>query len=98
MARQWTAEERERQRSLIQTWEPWKRSTGAITPEGKQKSSMNSLKHGKYTKQQRQAKDGLQQLLKLAKKIRKNSDEQSQNELLSAIQDIERWIQLDSSN
>lgn len=44
--RQRTPEERERQRDLIKNWEPWKRSTGPMTPEGMQRSKLNALKHG----------------------------------------------------
>lgn len=44
--RNWTAEERQRQRELIQRWKPWMKSTGAKTFEGKKRSSQNSLKTG----------------------------------------------------
>jgi hypothetical protein len=44
--RNWTPEERQRQRELIQRWKPWKQSTGARTPEGKRKSSQNAYKTG----------------------------------------------------
>ena len=43
MARQWTEEQRARQAALIRSWQPWTRSTGARTPEGKRISSMNVL-------------------------------------------------------
>ena len=45
--RNWTPEQRQRQRELIQRWKPWEKSTGAKTPEGKKKSSQNSFKTGK---------------------------------------------------
>ena len=45
--RNWTPEQRQRQRELIQRWKPWKKSTGAKTPEGKKRSSQNSFKTGK---------------------------------------------------
>ena len=45
--RNWTQEERQRQRELIQRWKPWMRSTGARTPEGKKRSSRNAYKTGK---------------------------------------------------
>ena len=44
--RKWTAEERQRQRELIQRWRPWEKSTGAKTPEGKRISSKNATKNG----------------------------------------------------
>ena len=42
--RNWTTEQRQRQRELIQRWKPWKQSTGAKTPEGKKRSSQNAYK------------------------------------------------------
>lgn len=48
--RNWTQEERQRQRELIQRWKPWMKSTGAKTPEGKEKSSQNAYKTGKSAK------------------------------------------------
>lgn len=44
--RRWTPEERLKQAALIKNWQPWKRSTGAKTPEGKARSSQNAYKHG----------------------------------------------------
>ena len=43
----WTADRRQRQRELIQTWRPWEKSTGARTAEGKSKVSKNATKTGK---------------------------------------------------
>ena len=40
--RRWTKEQRERQARLIQEWQPWKKSTGPRTAEGKQRSALNS--------------------------------------------------------
>ena len=34
---------------MIKSWQPWKQSTGAKTPEGKEISKMNAFKHGCYT-------------------------------------------------
>ena len=45
--RNWTPEQRQRQRELIQRWKPWEKSTGAKTLEGKAKSSKNAIKDGK---------------------------------------------------
>ena len=44
--RNWTSEQRQRQRELIQRWKPWEKSTGAKTLEGKAKSSRNATKDG----------------------------------------------------
>ena len=35
MANGWTPERKARQSQLIQSWQPWNKSTGARTPEGK---------------------------------------------------------------
>ena len=45
--RNWTIEQRQRQRELIQRWKPWIKSTGAKTPDGKKKSAQNAFKTGK---------------------------------------------------
>ena len=45
--RNWTPEQRQRQRELIQRWKPWTKSTGAKTQEGKKRSSQNAYKTGK---------------------------------------------------
>ena len=45
--RNWTPEQRQRQRELIQSWKPWEKSTGAKTLEGKAKASKNAVKTGK---------------------------------------------------
>ena len=44
--RHWTIEERLKQSQLIQSWQPWNKSTGARTPEGKAVSSRNAHKGG----------------------------------------------------
>jgi len=44
--RHWTTEERLNQSQLIQSWQPWNKSTGARTPEGKAVSSRNAHKGG----------------------------------------------------
>ncbi|BBP01466.1 hypothetical protein [Sulfuriferula nivalis] len=44
MARNWTPEARAKQSELIRTWKPWKRSTGARTPQGKAISAQNRVK------------------------------------------------------
>jgi hypothetical protein len=40
--RAWTDEQKTKQSALIHSWQPWKKSTGAKTPEGKTISSMNA--------------------------------------------------------
>lgn len=45
-ARQWTDEQRQRQREAIQRWKPWAQSTGPQTAEGKAKASRNGEKGG----------------------------------------------------
>ena len=45
-ARQWTLEQRKQQSELIRQWQPWNRSTGAKTTEGKAISSRNAFKGG----------------------------------------------------
>jgi hypothetical protein len=44
MARNWTPEARAQQSELIRTWQPWKHSTGARTPQGKAISAQNRAK------------------------------------------------------
>ena len=46
MANGWTPERKARQSELIQNWQPWNKSTGARTPEGKAISSKNAYKGG----------------------------------------------------
>lgn len=46
MANGWTPERRARQARLIHTWQPWTRSTGPRSPEGKALTSRNGYKGG----------------------------------------------------
>ena len=48
MSNGWTEERKAKQAALVHTWKPWQ-SAGVKTPEGKKRSSMYALKHGKYT-------------------------------------------------
>ena len=41
-ARHWTPEQRAQQAAKISQWQPWTKSTGARTPEGKAVSSQNA--------------------------------------------------------
>lgn len=45
-ARQWSPEQRARQSEKIRQWQPWTKSTGARTPEGKAVSSRNAYNGG----------------------------------------------------
>ena len=45
-ARPWTAEQRAQQSQKIRQWQPWNKSTGARTPEGKARASRNAYKGG----------------------------------------------------
>ena len=49
-ARRWTPEQRQRQAALIKTWSPWRKSTGPISPEGKQNASRNAYRGGLRTR------------------------------------------------
>lgn len=44
----WTLEARRRQAELIRTWQPWTRSTGPKTADGKAVSSQNAYLTGWY--------------------------------------------------
>ncbi len=46
MANGWTQERRRRQSELIQTWQPWNKSTGPRTVQGKAKAAQNAFKGG----------------------------------------------------
>ena len=46
MATTWTPERRARQAELIRTWQPWAKSTGPRSPEGRQRVSMNAWTGG----------------------------------------------------
>lgn len=45
-ARRWTKEQRAQQSAKIKQWQPWNKSTGPITPEGKATASHNADKGG----------------------------------------------------
>lgn len=68
----WTAEQRQRQRELIQRWKPWTKSTGAKTPDGKKKSAQNAFKTGKSLEIREMLKQ-LNKLLRIQSRILKKS-------------------------
>lgn len=45
MANGWTGARRARQSAAIHRWQPWERSTGARTPDGKAASSRNAFRY-----------------------------------------------------
>ena len=70
--RNWTAEQRQRQREIIQNWKPWTKSTGAKTPEGKKRSAQNALKTGNSLEIREMLKQ-LNKLLRIQSRILKKS-------------------------
>lgn len=45
-ARNWTPEQRQRQRDAIQRWKPWTRATGPRSTEGKARAARNAWNGG----------------------------------------------------
>ena len=54
-SRNWTSSQRKHQSQLIHNWQPW-RYGGPKSVAGKEKSKMNSVKHGLYSKRMRELK------------------------------------------
>jgi hypothetical protein len=61
----WTPERCEAARQRCLQHQPWRFSTGAKTPEGKRKISMNALKHGRRSLAMRFVTDVLKQVKSL---------------------------------
>ena len=59
--RNWTRQERQRQRELIIRHQPWTRSTGPKTVEGKLVCSQNALKHGQRSARHLESQKKLRQ-------------------------------------
>ena len=57
MANGWTEDRRKRQSEMIKSWQPWAKSTGPKTDEGKDISSLNALKHGLRAKKNKPIKE-----------------------------------------
>jgi len=47
----WTAERRAKQAQAIRRWEPWLKSSGPVTPEGKARVSKNAYKPNSVRRQ-----------------------------------------------
>ena len=67
--RQWTEEERKAQSEKMRGLKPWEKSTGPKSKEGKQRASLNALKHGMHSAAIRD----LRRVLKLQKEFLKNT-------------------------
>lgn len=50
MPYEWTEERRRRQAERCRAQRPWEQSTGPKSAEGKQRSSLNALKHGRHSR------------------------------------------------
>lgn len=62
--KKYTEERRQGDRERIYKIKPWEKSTGAKTPEGKKKVSMNAYKHGKYSKAMKQVSRVVEEIKK----------------------------------
>lgn len=72
MANGWTSERRARQATLILTWKPWERSTGARTAAGKARSSRNADRPGSLNRQMRELEREVRALVSQAKELTKS--------------------------
>lgn len=58
----WTPERCQKARERCFKHQPWRFSTGAKSPEGKRKVSMNALKNGEHSQAMKSVKDTLREL------------------------------------
>ena len=56
MVKGWTLERRKRQAEQIRQWQPWAKSTGPKTKQGKLIASQNSRKNGLHSREMRKLK------------------------------------------
>ena len=66
----WTPERRTKQSQLIQNWKPWENSTGPRTAQGRKISSMNALKHGMRSAENREVEKLIAQLARFEREAR----------------------------
>lgn len=48
MSKGWTSERRAQQSAAIRRWQPWVKSTGPCTPDGKARAARNADKGGRW--------------------------------------------------
>jgi len=63
----WTEERRQKQSEAIRRWKPWEQSTGPKTEMGKHTASGNSLKHGRRSSDQIEAR---RSMVEMARRLR----------------------------
>ncbi|OQW85781.1 MAG: hypothetical protein BWK72_20565 [Rhodoferax ferrireducens] len=68
MATTWTQERRQRQRELIQQWQPWAQSTGPRSEAGKAVTARNAFKGG-LSGQLRQIRQAMRQQSDMLKRL-----------------------------
>ncbi len=67
--RVWTDEQKQRQRDAIGRWQPWAKSTGPRTADGKRASSRNSYKHGRSSAESLAHRKTLNAILRNARAV-----------------------------
>ncbi|MCX7067672.1 MAG: hypothetical protein NTW85_08290 [Methylococcales bacterium] len=93
-AKRWTAPEaRAKQAVKIQDWQPWAKSTGAITEQGKITSSLNACKGYKraiYRNERRIMSHGLRAIRELSK----YPEDQQPRHLVAAIFELVQYMDI----